>query len=641
MKIFARFLSLLFILTITLFSHSLKAQNTALGFDGVNDYVDCSASSSFNATGIRTMECWVKFNDLSATGEILSKSIGGQGIELLTYGNLIAFYCMFSGSNTSFVSYSSSGMTNGTWYHIAVAWDGTKENMRLYVNGISVGARTDIGDINGTGIINPAGSFRIGQWSDPSPRPFNGFVEEVRVWNVTRTASQVKSGMYGTVAVNTAGLIAYYNMNDGSGTTLTNATATSGLNGVLTNGPVWVSSPVQFGGNALNFDGANDQVIVPANSAYNFTSGTIECYVRPGNLVGNAAMVSIRNTAGTRWSFHMSTTNNTIGMWNNSLFASVPFSITQGQWYHLAFVCNGTNIIVYVNGSNIGTINQTFNTLTGLTLVIGIAKNSGSDGEPFLGDIDEVRLWNTLRTQSEIQAYKDATLTGTEAGLVGLFSFDQGISAGNNAGLTIAIDKTSTNNSGQLTNFAMNGSTSNLITHSLIILPVNLSQFTAANDGALVRLQWKTEQEQNSREFIIERSGDGNVFNALGTIAAAGTSNNARYYSFNDNDPQKGNNYYRLKQVDNDGRFNYSAIRSIHFSTHPELTWYAVGNGNAELQLQQGNNEKYNVADMNGHTIKQGRLVNGKLSLSHLSAGSYSVSVETASGKVSSIIVIR
>ncbi len=258
-----------------------------------------------------------------------------------------------------------------------------------------------------------------------------------------------------------------------------------------------------------------------------------------------------------------------------------------------------------------------------------------------MGDIDEVRIWNMIRTQSEIQANKNLTLTGAEAGLVGLFSFDQGINGGNNAGLVIAVDKSSTNNHGRLTNFAMITSTSNWVAHSLITLPVVLSQFTATKKQDVVQLQWKTDQEQNSREFIIERSADGNNYSAIGAVAAVGNSNSAQYYSFTDNVPQKGNNYYRLKFVDNDDKFNYSLIRTINFSLLSKLIWRPVANGIIEVQWQQGNTENYTVTDMRGQKVKQGKLSNGKVFLSQLAAGTYNISVETGAGKESILFIVR
>ena len=96
-------------------------------------------------------------------------------------------------------------------------------------------------------------------------------------------------------------------------------------------------------------------------------------------------------------------------------------------------------------------------------------------------------------------------------------------------------------------------------------LPVELTTFTATAAGASVRLAWATASEKNSERFDVERSGDGRDFARLGTVAAAGSSSSAHSYGFVDNQLPAGAAllYYRLKQVDADGSFSYSPVRSV------------------------------------------------------------------------------
>jgi hypothetical protein len=97
-------------------------------------------------------------------------------------------------------------------------------------------------------------------------------------------------------------------------------------------------------------------------------------------------------------------------------------------------------------------------------------------------------------------------------------------------------------------------------------LPVELSAFTATLvSKAAVRLAWATASEQNSRAFEVERSADGVAFTAVGTVAAAGNSSRARAYELLDGKLPGGAAllYYRLKQVDADGSFSYSPVRTV------------------------------------------------------------------------------
>ena len=96
-------------------------------------------------------------------------------------------------------------------------------------------------------------------------------------------------------------------------------------------------------------------------------------------------------------------------------------------------------------------------------------------------------------------------------------------------------------------------------------LPVTFSSFTAQKQDKVVKLKWVTEQEINSSHFIIERSADGRNWQSIGNIAAAGNSNNHLEYTAYDNLPLNGISYYRIKEVDKDGRVHASVVKSVSF----------------------------------------------------------------------------
>lgn len=96
-------------------------------------------------------------------------------------------------------------------------------------------------------------------------------------------------------------------------------------------------------------------------------------------------------------------------------------------------------------------------------------------------------------------------------------------------------------------------------------LPVRFLSFTAFQKGGSIVLEWLTGEEWNSRSFTIERSQDGGSFTSLGAIEAGGTSHNSRAYSFTDATPASGINYYRLKSIDLDGRYEYSHTVVVRF----------------------------------------------------------------------------
>jgi hypothetical protein len=93
-----------------------------------------------------------------------------------------------------------------------------------------------------------------------------------------------------------------------------------------------------------------------------------------------------------------------------------------------------------------------------------------------------------------------------------------------------------------------------------IILPVQLTSFTAEQSNGRVELEWSTATEENSSHFVVLRSANGTRYDSIGMVAA-GISNSV--YQFTDHHPLKGMNYYRLKVVDKDGSFRHSRIVSI------------------------------------------------------------------------------
>ncbi|PWU00170.1 MAG: hypothetical protein C5B52_09265 [Bacteroidetes bacterium] len=91
-------------------------------------------------------------------------------------------------------------------------------------------------------------------------------------------------------------------------------------------------------------------------------------------------------------------------------------------------------------------------------------------------------------------------------------------------------------------------------------LPVTLLNFDAVGAQGKVNISWSTATETNSDYFDVERSADGVHFSTVGTVNAKGNSTSVSKYSLVDGNPINGVSYYRLKEVDIDGRFTYSKV---------------------------------------------------------------------------------
>jgi hypothetical protein len=135
-------------------------------------------------------------------------------------------------------------------------------------------------------------------------------------------------------------------------------------------------------------------------------------------------------------------------------------------------------------------------------------------------------------------------------------------------------------------------------------LPIHLLYFTAKPQTNRVRLDWATASETNNDYFTVERSQDGQHFNELFKKPGAGISTVNLYYFGFDSKPYEGVSYYRLKQTDYDGKYEYSDVESVNFEyttsnvdtkykIHPNpainhefaLSYESSSNGQMELKL--------------------------------------------------------
>ncbi len=160
-------------------------------------------------------------------------------------------------------------------------------------------------------------------------------------------------------------------------------------------------------------------------------------------------------------------------------------------------------------------------------------------------------------------------------------------------------------------------------------LPVDFISFTGKKAGTANVLTWNTGSEQNNRYFEIERSSNGKDFVAIGKVDGQGTSYSEHSYQFNDNAPLAGYDYYRLKQVDFNGAYDYSNVILLTESSASDITIYP-----------NPNNGSFNIAFMDvaqPYTVEITDLTGRRV---YYSAGS---SVETiqVSGFVSGLYIVK
>jgi|GEM_PF-4679958 len=160
----------------------------------------------------------------------------------------------------------------------------------------------------------------------------------------------------------------------------------------------------------------------------------------------------------------------------------------------------------------------------------------------------------------------------------------------------------------------------NLITGDLDIVTVNINpalpitysaKLTANGIGDKIKLQWSTAQEINNSHFIIQHSQDGgNRFKDIGKVEGNYNSNSPINYTYTHNSPLVGINYYRLKQVDHDGKFEYSDIVSVVFGIKEELSIHPNPATN-DITITSNHAESYRLYNSVGKIMTKGELIEG------------------------------
>ncbi len=164
----------------------------------------------------------------------------------------------------------------------------------------------------------------------------------------------------------------------------------------------------------------------------------------------------------------------------------------------------------------------------------------------------DVYLINTSPTTVEQKVTVNPTLNGWNSFDIPLSSYD--MIALNNIGQFKLVGDPFGNSTVYLDNIYFYNSS---------VLPVSLAEFRASKSGSTTVLNWKTLAEFDNKGFAVERSKDGLTWAQISFVNAKGNGTAASIYTTVDRSPMDGNNQYRLKQVNNDGKITYSYVVSL------------------------------------------------------------------------------
>jgi hypothetical protein len=238
--------------------------------------------------------------------------------------------------------------------------------------------------------------------------------------------------------------------------------------------------------NGLNFDGTNDYVQTTFAGISGTGPRTVECWMRTtADAISNQQVLVDwgSNTTGGRFTLNILWSNSIrIEVNGNGISGTTP--VNDGQWHHLAVTYDPmapNQAYLYIDGNLETSGNFTVPVNTGSTVNMRIGKRI-DDAKLFTGDIDEVRVWNVARTQTQIQNDMNHEICNLSNSLVAYYPLNQGNAGAANT-LTSATNYGSTSQSATLYNFALSGATSNWVSGKTLAAGFSTGTFTTSSCG--------------------------------------------------------------------------------------------------------------------------------------------------------------
>ncbi len=345
----------------------------ALEFDGSDDHVVLSDDISLSYSG-STISCWIKIDD-DGDNCIFGNSTNSYcGYIRRTDDGRIVIEC---DNNNMYLSSAQHQLEDYNWHHLVVVFDGA--NSSIWLDGKSLTITNNSLD---TGLTLDL----IGVRKDQDY--FNGTIDEILVYNRALNENEIIQ-LYQIAASN-------WNLDEESGATAYDDSA-DGNNGTLTNmdtGSCWVTGQI---GNALEFDGIDDYVVLSDDLTLPLSGSSISCWIKinddDDNCIFGSSVNSycryIQRTDDGRITVEC---NN-----NNKALMTSQHQLEDYDWHHLVVVFDGSNSSIWLDGE---TKSLTSNTLDAdLTLdLIGVRK----DQNYFNGIIDGIAVFNRALSADEI-----------------------------------------------------------------------------------------------------------------------------------------------------------------------------------------------------------------------------------------------
>lgn len=161
------------------------------------------------------------------------------------------------------------------------------------------------------------------------------------------------------------------------------------------------------------------------------------------------------------------------------------------------------------------------------------------------------------------------------------------------------------------------------------VLPVELEYFNTFSSKEGVMIDWRTAAEIDNEGFNVQRmSGIKMQWETIGYVAGQGTTSRTHEYSFLDETPPPGINYYRLMQVDFSGLTSYSEVESVHRGEEKTVyVWPTLAKDHVFMRVDDFEEYEVRVIDMMGQVVLTENVVNSYINVQNLSEGHYIINI--------------
>jgi hypothetical protein len=495
----------------------------------------------------------------------------------------------------------TSGMVvnDGQWHHVALTHRTSEgEGSRLYVDGRYTSSYPSTTECAYVPL------FRIGMEQHSGGNNFfTGSIDQVRIWSVVRTPAEIRSTAQLANPENTTGLVFNTNLNG-------NANATTGTNGTQVNGAGFINV------DHYTYEWTGQNAPLPGSATTQTTTGvagtSYTLNVTPalcGTVIGGTSSVVVNcgqpaTTQSGNW--------NNAGIWSCGQVPSFGQNATIEATHTVNFAGGMYDVAQLTNNGSV----------TGTGIIVGNIVNNGSiapgnspgtifaDG--FTANSSSV-LKMEISTQS---AYDKLTILGPASinGTLNVTFIDGFVpTLGNAFNVLNYSSHTGTFATINLPVLptALSWNTeygTNAVKLSVVVnpLPVTLVSFRATvTDDQKVKLAWVTSEEVNASHFLVERSADAKRFEAVGKVLASGTTKESNSYLLTDETPISGTSYYRLRQVDLDGKEYVYRVTAVNLESVFKQTVFPNPAGQDMIRMTfKGSLPKIVLTDLAGHRIQ-------------------------------------